>query len=387
MKPQLRPMVQRSWRPMLTALLALACAGAAKAQPAPIPGVLILPADCPLTYPAGGYVPAIQLPIGVADDMRRDPNRGHDVPYRVYFPVNGLSPAPIVFWNHGGGATSVVQTVGTTKITSGQRSSECRAYHLARAGFVVYVIGRLPAEGLNADMLRDCRAAGWNGPAYCRERTGHFVYGPQNIRYLHAALQVRPTVLPQMPAQDFSRVLVGGWSGGTTSVLNIAGAPQRIGDLRIAPVSIPAVTAFMASAPRGPVWGGFESVGFQEQAFFNLGTRPFLSITGRSDVGPGDGGEEVEQPVSRTMAWLSAQRGNKYISWTTVSEADGGPVHGTMDLSNCSSPGKYRFCQWYLSLSAAFADATLRNSVAARNWLASDAYLQLTGGDAELHRR
>lgn len=394
MRPSNRP-CGPAWKALLpaaaaslaVAVLPSAPAHAQAGLPAPVPRQLTLPADCPLLYPAGGYAPANMFIVRAADDMRHDGARNHDVPYRVYYPVGAPSPAPVVFFNHGGGATSVAATVnGVTKVSVGQQQSECRAFHMAALGYVVFVIGRLPAQNLDGDQRRDCAQAGWLTPQTCRAMTGHFVYGPQNVRFLHQRLAVQPTVLPGMPQLDLNRVVVGGWSGGTTAVLNIAGAPQRIGELSIAPTSIPAVTGFLTDAPRGPVWGGFESVGFQEEAFFNLGARPMLAITGRSDYGGGDESSDA-QPASRTMAWLSAQRGAKFVSWTTVHEDDGGPIHGTMNLSNCASASKRQYCQWFMSLTAAYLDSVLRGSVAARSWLESDAYATLTAGAAELHRR
>lgn len=369
--------------------LAVAAAPAALAQgrvSPPIQRPLVLPAGCPLFEPFGGYQPITNVAgVHVADDMRTDVARGeHDVPFRIYYP-NAGGPYPVVFWNHGGGTTEVVERLGDKKVTAGQKTSDCRAINLARIGFVVFVVGRLPVNRPSLPELANCRLAGWLSADTCRRQLGHLVHGPQNIEFLLRTLPATLTLLPNANTTiDYGRVVVGGWSGGSTAVLNIAGATQRVRDFVIPPTAMPQVTAFMADSPKGPVWGGFESVGFQEDAFFSLDTRPMLFFTGRSDYGEASSGHE---PLSRTMAWLSAQRGSKFISWTRVAEADGGPVHGTMDLGNCRTASRMDFCQMNLSLTAAYLDAVVRNDANARNWLASDAYRSLSGGALELHRR
>jgi len=360
---------------------------------------LELPAGCTEAQPAScAYQPSATWNDGSVDLLLEDPARDdHPVPFRLRYPIGADGPLPVVVWNHGGGTTRwASRRRGAVPVSAGQGSSEEHGRSFARRGYVVIHIGRLPAESLTAAQQQDCVAAGVIArPAafarLCREFIGYRIYGPQNVAFVLAELERLQQTLPdELPVSlDLSRVVVGGWSGGSAIPLAIAGAIQQHRNLRIDPLPVPGVIGFLASSPRGPEWGSFSS-GFVDDfdatpelhGLYGVDQRPFLFLTGRHDLGK----ERDAIPLSRPTAFWDAQRGGKYLSWAWQDGGPGRPVHGTYDLGECGGP-RAAYCGWFDSLGIAYLDAVVRERPEAIAWLASDAYRVLTGGLVDLHRR
>lgn len=321
---------------------------------------------------------------------------GHPVPFRLRYPVGAGGPLPVIVWNHGGTTTRWARRQrGPVRVSAGQQSSAAHGVSFARRGYVVIHVGRLPAETLTPSQLQDCAAGGVVArpsayAAKCAAFVGYRVYGQQNVAFVLAELARLQDASPgELPVPlDLARVVVGGWSGGSAIALGIAGAVQKLRNVRIDPVPVPGVVAFFASSPRGPEWGNFTS-GFVDEfeapelhGFSGIDARPFLFVTGRYDVGA----EPSAIPLSRPAAFWDSRAGGKYLSWAWQHARPGRPVHGTYDLNDCDGLRR-PYCEAFDSLGIAFLDAVVRGRPEAGAWLASDAYRVLTGGLVELHRR
>ncbi len=372
---------------------------------------LQLPAGCVLNSPATcQYSSAATYNTSYIDRVLPDPARAnHLVPFRLRFPLGAVGPLPIVVWNHGGGTTTWDPTPpGAVPVTQGQQNSAQHGESFASRGYVAIHIGRLPVQvaALTAAQKQDCVDARLlvlpqgnpqdTALAFlqrCADFIGQHVYAAQNVAFLMAALQALQAQLPQpFPvALDFSRIVVGGWSGGSAVPLGIAGAFKQFHNLRVPAVSVPGVIGFIASSPRGTEWGDFES-GFvdefpaapapQSHSLQDIDARPFLALTGVSDRGK----DRDAYLLSRTAWFWSAQPGHKYQSYALESSNTGGPVHGTMDLGECSGHHA-KYCVWFDSLQMAYLDAIVKARPQAIAWLASDAYRVLTRSLVELQRR
>jgi hypothetical protein len=398
----------RRWRQRAAWLvLAAAVSGAvvqdASAQTQP------LPSDCSSTNLAScHYMPPRVYAVGEVDMVMIDLNRsGHVIPFRVRYPIGATGPLPVVFWNHGGGTTTITHWVApATPVSHGQTGSERRSRSFAAAGYVVIHIGRLPVSDLvvTPGQLDDCRRIGvqllarldgnplTDPRTQCREFIGWNLYGPQNVAYVASRLD---TVQARMPGNfrgtlDREKLVVGGWSGGTQSVLNIAGAGQRWAPLwphtvglEQPAVAVPGVVAFIADAPRRPgfIEGGDES-GFDADALFRIGSQPFLFNTGKADTRPGD----TTPTTARVLPWISAQPGGKVLAWDRTGLAD----HSTVNVEDAGcvpGTGQVELCLGYAELGLAFLDAAVKMQPAAIQWIGSDALHVLLGRKIELHRR
>jgi hypothetical protein len=395
----------------LTAFAAVVAVAVAIAGPAlahdPLPTCLATaPSSC-LYHSPDSFTPA------VLDLVLLDPARdNHPVPIRVRYPLGATGARPVVIWSHGGSTTSVVSMAGGVAITRGQQSSVRRSESFARAGYVVIHIGRLPPATLTNAQLQDCATAGvivggvlspdTNAIAACKLWTGWHIYGPQNVAFVASMLQhYQVGMLPGFEGTlDRERLVVGGWSGGTESALNIAGAYQRWsnllpphGSVQLDPVPVPGVVAFFTDAPRGPDWAGYSS-GFQEDSPYGIDGRPILFNTAVDDRGPDKG-----PVVSRNASFFGAAKGGKVMSYSWTRSADGGPNHGTMDIndsideatgepaSGCDTALREQHCVALESLGVAFLDAAVRGLPGALAWMASGNLQVMTSDRIELYTR
>jgi hypothetical protein len=226
-------------------------------------------------------------------------------------------------------------------------------------------------------LLPECEANGYADPALCAGWIGAYRYGTQNTTYIIDHLDEIEALVPEIRGRlNTTKVVVGGHSGGTASVLANAGAYQQW--LEGGPVYhevAEAPIAFFAAAPQGPTYAGFGG-GFDEVTSFVEISRPFLFITGV--------GDETGEPVpTRTTAWFTMQPENKLLVWDTQKEAK----HETMDIDRCDGELRANHCLWIASVGLAFLDAVVRERKLAIQWLTSDAFETATGGEIELYRR
>ncbi|NRF70054.1 hypothetical protein HLB44_23905 [Aquincola sp. S2] len=355
----------KNLRTCLAALALLSASHAAQAQP-----TCVYPQPEPCLYQS-----AITYPTAFVDFTLPDASRnGHLVPIRVRYPVGAGGARPVVLWNHGGATNP-----------TGHHGSVERSESFAAAGYIVIHIARVDVANPGAADLAACvsggvmTSVGAVGEALqaCKTWLGFHVHGPLNNAFIASVLpQYQVGMLPGFNGTpDRTRMVVGGWSGGTESMLNIAGVALQLGLLRVAPTPIAGVIGFFGDAPRGPTYAGFNS-GIGEDAYYAIDARPYLMFSGRGD-------ETGEPAESRTVSWLASTPGGKLLSWDNAAEAN----HGTIDIGECDTVLRANHCRWMRALGVAFLDAVLAQRQQAIDWLASDAYRTLTGGVIELHRR
>jgi|CXWL01.1.fsa_nt_gi hypothetical protein len=330
------------------------------------------------------------------DFIFRDAARNdHPVPMRVHYPVGARGSLPVIFWHHGL-FTTEWQTAAPDWISEGQTHSAERTRSFVNAGYVVIHIGRMRAEPWPRS-LAACRAAGWiTSPApapvpiaelaRCASMVGHHVYGRSNLPFVVELLRQGRLAMPVgfIGRFDLDRIVIGGWSGGTEVVMNFAGAPKQFDRLRLDPLPVNGqVVAYFADAPRRPDFSCLESLsspsGFGDEAFFEIGSRPFLFNTGKGDVG-----SDACPTQARATAWLASQRGDKILAWSNQESIS----HGAVDLARSECQGvNLGLCSVYEMLGVAFLDAMVMRRPAAQAWLASDAVRLLTANQIEKHRR
>ena len=255
----------------------------------------------------------------------------------IRYPIGLAGPRPVVIWNHGGNPSP-----------KGRKRSKEWGNTLAAAGYVVIH----PSRTLIPDptpFITECEAVGLNTPDECAYWVTQYRYGPQNIHYLIDNLALIEALDPALAGMiDETKIIVGGHSAGSTSVLASAGAWQKwvVGGTQYDERDDRPI-AFIASGPQGPVYAGFAS-GFQSASYDGI-ERPFLFITGAGD-------ETGEPPESRVTGWLRSVAGNKALSWDTEAEA----VHETMDIHKCNTPLREDHCRWIGSLGVAYLDAVAK---------------------------
>ena len=214
-------------------------------------------------------------------------------------------------------------------------------------------------------------------PNLCNGFFAFKVYGPGNTDFLIDSFPQLAYLHPPLRGLlDPDRVVVAGWSGGSTIALANAGAPRQFvsgGPVYDQKTRRP--IGFFGISTQGPDYAGFRG-GFDSESYDDIDARPFVTFTGKGDTN----GKPSE---TRSTAWLRSAPGHKFLSFDRRPEAR----HGTMNLSRCLTALEATHCEWMKSAGLAFLDAVTRGRPAAVDWLASDSYETLTDGAIELHRR
>jgi hypothetical protein len=313
-----------------------------------------------------------------------DPRRNnYPVPVLVRYPYGAPGPRPVVIFNHGGPPR-----------TTGREGSTEWSRAMAAAGYVVIHPSRSPVDTPTADQNAECSANGVIGASACKDWLGHSLFGPANTNFLIGKFAQLASLRPELAGLlDPRKVVVAGWSAGTSVVLANSGAWRQFvpaGPVHHQASSMP--IAFMTLAPFGPDYGGFyysptwNYGGFQSQSFDRIDERPFLFVTGKGDFGPKvvvDLKQEKVRSEARSLGWLRATTGHKFLAWNLDARA----THGTMNISDCAPAPKNVYCSAIQSLGIAFLDAVVRKRAVAIRWLASNAFEASAGGAIELHRR
>lgn len=335
------------------------------------------------------YEPVAIYNIGHADFMLQDAARNnHLVPIRVYYPKGAAGMRPVVIWHHGGGSEPTPTPPGS--FGSKQGSSRERGESFAAAGYVsIHVMRRMIDNPSNAQLALCVQAGVLPAVApsaaqldECKDFLGSQIEGPNNalfVRNLIAPFNGVPLpagILPDfIGGLDLTKIVVGGWSGGTGVMFSHAGVTRTFGAHQAAPVPIPGTVAFFADSPQGADYAGFRGSGLREDSYYVIDGRPFMFFSGRGD-------ETGEPAESRSAAWLASTPGNKFLSWVNNKDA----IHETMDLTGCAGP-QVDLCRWMKSAGVAFLDAAVVGRPLAVDWMKSDAYRTLTGGKIEMNRR
>jgi hypothetical protein len=346
---------------LLLTLAAIGCASNAAAQP---------PANCsPDTRRGCVYSPELTFAsTAVFDTVLTDPARhDYELPVRVRYPVGASGPLPVVIYNHGGVASNV-----------GGFSANSQPWPTVWAGhgYVVISPSRALLDRLTPAHEAEC-AVNQVPPNLCNDFIAFKLYGPGNTDFLIESFPQLASLHPPLTGLlDCDRVVVAGWSGGSTIALANAGAPRQFvpgGPIYQQKTRRP--IGFFAMSAQGPDHAGFGG-GFDSESYDQIDARPFVTFTGKGDTN----GKPSE---ARATAWLRSAPGQKFLSFDRAPNAR----HGTMNLSLCLTSLQASHCAWMESAGLAFLDAVTRHRSEAIEWLASDAYLILSAGEIELHRR
>ena len=304
----------------------------------------------------------------VFDTILTDPARNdYDLPVRVHYPVGASGPLPVVIYNHGGAASN-----------DGGFGPNAQPLPTlwAEHGYVVISPSRALPDSVTAAQEAEC-AANNVAPDLCSGFFAFNIYGPANTDFLIESFpRLAQRHRPLRGLLDPERVVVAGWSGGSTIALANAGAPRQFASG--GPVyrqNTPRPIGFFGISTQGPDYAGFGG-GFDSESYDDIDARPFVTFTGKGDTN----GKPSE---TRSTAWLRSAPGHKFLSFDRVPEAR----HATMNLSRCVTAVEAMHCEWMKSAGLAFLDAVTSGRPAAADWLASDAYQTLTEGEIELFRR
>jgi hypothetical protein len=344
-----------------------------------------LPANCGDTFPAPDadciYAPDTALGnIQTFTMTLRDATRNnYPVPIRVRYSGDATGVRPVVILNHGGGTSA-----------TGRNSMPEWSTLFAEAGYIVIHPSRVKPASLTGGQIRMCKRYGGLKraiPRICKGFLAYQLYGPLNTDFLidnFAAIQARMvTVDPSMLGlidSTLSKVIVGGWSGGSTIPVANAGAWRRYAD-NLDKVDFQGSTrpvGFFGFSTMGPDYAGFDG-GLQSGSYSDIDERPFLTITGKGD-------KKGKTSEARTTAFIMAEPGEKYLSWSVA--AGIGHSHMAHIASTCSaSAAGVAHCLAFESPMLAFLDFVALGDAEAEDWLKSDAYRFLTGNAVELQRR
>lgn len=355
-------------RRLILSTVAGACAAWLAASPAAANGPL--PAGCgSATRAACIYTPAASFAATATfDTVLTDAARNnYRLPVRVRYPMGANTPMPVIIYNHGGGPTAT----GHTRV-----NSQAWPIVWAKAGYIVISPSRAPQPTPNAGELAIC-AAHTVGPPSCPNFLGHTIYGPANTDFLIGRLSALQAAIPALNGLVRSdKVIVAGWSGGSTVPMGNAGATRQMNTTT--PVLSQKSTkpiGFFGIATMGPDYAGYDA-GYQSTSYDTIDGRPFFFVTGR-----GDTNGKPSEP--RTTAWLRSRPGGKFLSYARSLLV----THGTVNLSDCGTTLRKTHCAWMTSAGLAFVDAVAKGRPTAKAWIASDAYEVLTDGAIEFHDR
>ncbi|MFZ5446275.1 MAG: alpha/beta hydrolase family protein [Myxococcota bacterium] len=303
-----------------------------------------------------------------------DATTGRVLPVLARLPASGTGPFPVVVWSHGGGLAD-----------HGQTFSPEWGRTLAQHGFVALSIGHvsLTVEAGTAVCTR-----GGVPSAECLPPVDDDEGLLTLVKALdvHAVLEALPAVKAELATKatlDLARVGVIGWSAGARGPLTAMGTTFL--PTVSAPVfSLPHLTpkAAVALSPMGPGWAGyFDGAGGHSWE----GTRgPTLVVTGDNDVKPQKPG--LTGATRRVVFERQPADGKRWLLYSNLAVGVGG--HPTYNLEDLESDDARlsRLSKAIRSTVLAFFDAELRDDVAARAWLESDAAKTLAGDADWAHR-
>ncbi len=308
---------------------------------------------------------------------------GRELPVLLRLPEGASGPLPVVIWAHGG-------SWGATKHTSHVAWSES----FARAGYAVVHFSMVRPT---PEQLRQiCMYVGVEEASSCEDlsvlggiseddESGDNPFQSITIARAEdprAIIEALPRVAERAARGDVeldvSSVAVAGWSGGSQSVLQLAGAVRLYADdLPPYASESAAPSSFVALSPQGP---GFSK--FFEGADGSSwdGVRgPTLVLTGAGDVKDAN---TLTGPIRRRAFELMPE-GGKRLFYST-DEGDG-IKHGSFNLEGLGDddPRIDGLARALQSSAIAFVDCHTRGRAQACAWLESDAAARMVGGLVE----
>lgn len=302
---------------------------------------LVVPAFCSQVLAVAAAYDPLRLPAAFAPAATnltvRDPNRGRDLPVRVYLPA-ATNAAPVVLFSHGLGGS--------------RENSPYLGSHWSGRGYAVVFVQHPGSD-----------ESVWKGQAGRGERLKAMGAAASAKNF---ALRVKdiPGVLDQLARWneakghplcgrlDLSNVGMCGHSFGALTTQAVSGQRFPLGVVNDADGRIKAAVAFSPSAPKR---------GSAERAFGGVSI-PWLLMTGTKDTSF----VNDTDVASRLKVFPSLPPGHKYelvLEGAEHSAFGDRPLPGDQEARN---PNHHRAI---LALSTAFWDAYLRGDAAARGWL------------------
>lgn len=376
-------------------------------------------APCDAEGPAGcAYTPAHDLE-GALQTVEfsldsRVPGRSLNMLAR--WAPGDIGPRPVVMWSHGGSWNDNGHTSGASWSTT-----------FARAGYVVVHTATVALDPAQLEGV--CQQVGVTPPTDCDDWTLYPAFGLTDVVCADTATclaacpwapsgcecnvdqsrcvpvgdaspfsaigAVRPWDVADVYAElgtvaanletgagievDVSKVLVGGWSGGSQAVLQGAGAERHLTDsVQSYAFEVEGPRAFIAVSPQGPGFSGFfEAPG--DNSWDDI-ARPTLVLTGDGDEKDAN---DLTGPIRRQVYELMPP-GDKHLFYNT--NPDPQVVHGSYNLSGWDPNAPHPLDPLFAglrSVALAFADHHLRGRADAAAYLASDAPARLAGGMAD----
>lgn len=294
------------------------------------------------------------LAIETADSLTlKDAARKKDLICRVTFPKAG-GPYPVILFSHG---------FGGNKDAFGPVSR-----HWAGHGYVV--VHPTHADGLGRAEVT--RKADTGERAGRRERLQGVLGGisdPQKIRDRVAdlvlvldSLDQLPDVVPTLKGRiDAKRIGVAGHSFGAYTAMLIGGVTADLGDANGARFGDTRVACILPISGQGTGQQGLTKTSWDALEM------PMMTVTGTRDQGVG--GQSVEW---RKEPYRLSPKGDKFL--VVIDGATHFSFGGGLGLRSAAPTEVVKLC------STQFWDAYLKDSAAARKYLASDQLVRDSGG-------
>ncbi len=341
-------------------------------RPAPT-ATMIAPTSTPTSLPTVARAPTNTV-APVADEYKtpntyqtrifnnyivRDAKRNRSFAILVRYPVGAPSPLPLIVWSHGGGFND-----------NGHRAYDAWGTILARAGYAVIHIAhaedkldahcatlQIPAnECEQADFRKEVSEGGTLGVLwYDRPRDASAVLNDLDNIERAANLKF-----------DRARIGAAGHSGGTSTVMSLAGALLDVSpSIHNLYSADPRFKAFLANSPQG-----IGRLGMTKNSWDKI-TAPVMITTGTRD------NSEGEQARDRLDPFRAMSAPDKYLLYVDSP----GATHATFGFN----PDGTRELEVYIGTAGiAFLDAYLRDSATARAWLNSNGMNVWSNGIAKI---
>ncbi len=315
------------------------------------------------------------------------PAGDRELPILVRFPADPTGPVPVVVWSHGG-------SWGESK----QTTHEAWSRVFARAGYAVvhWSMVRPTVEQLG----QICQFVGVEERGACNDLSvtgdadpdAESVDNPFQATSITRAVDVKAVLaaLPRIKERfaqndvelDIEAPALAGWSAGSQSTLQLAGATRLIAD-DLEPFSSPSdqPSAFVALSPQGPGHSKFfEGEG---RSSWDEVRGPVIVLTG---VGDEKLGNDLDGPT-RLRAYELMPAGDKRLFYST--DEGSGIKHGTFNLDGLDSedPRVASLSRALTSSVLAFVDCHTRSVQAGCDWLDTDAALELASGMARIESK
>lgn len=309
---------------------------------------------------------------------------GREVPIAMWVhPDLPAGEVPVLIWSHGG---------GYNRNAHSNRSDW--GTHFATQGFAVVQIAHIhPTE----DQLQViCESVGITTPEECVDLTldrdgdeeaddnpfssigvsrpadGSAVI--DRLADLSASLVDRGIEL------DLDNIVVAGWSGGTQTVMQMAGAKRNLSaSVQAYAAPDPRPAAFIAVSPQGPGYSGFYE---EEGGSWDEVRGPILVMTGDGDEKRSN---DLTGPIRR-RAFNGMADGDKVLFYSTL---DGEAlVHGSYNLGGDENDDDTGVLHTALrAMASAFLDSHVRGVEEAGTWIEDKTAIAVTGGNAEVEQR